>query len=135
MNRQNIETIIRDLFRDNYRAYPETYTGDSAQQTAIDAGEKYWHNRTEDEMDRDHEADVSKGDYINWCLAELSELIPEQAILNIHSDVWCQTTSRENNNPFPVVVLDVKGKTATVKYRNYPTAEPFSVQVSSLYNP
>lgn len=47
-------------------------------------------------------------------------------VLHLHSDVWCQTTSRENNNPFPVTVLAVKGETATVKYFNHPTI-PFGI--------
>lgn len=55
--------------------------------------------------------------------------------LNIHSNVWCQVASRENNNPFPVVVLEVKGKTALVKYMNAQSIEPFRVRLSSLYNP
>lgn len=55
--------------------------------------------------------------------------------LNTHTNVWCQTTSRENNNPFPVVVLETKGKMALVKYQNSPIAKPFNVHLSSLYNP
>jgi hypothetical protein len=55
--------------------------------------------------------------------------------LNTDANVWCQTSNRENNNPFPVVVLEVKAKIALVGYQNLPTAGPFRVRISSLYNP
>src|SRR5687768_11837491 len=143
MNRQNIQQIIRELFRQYYKvnegeSFPLTDTGLMSEEGTMNAQEVakgYWAERNEDEIERDDKAGVTEIDYVEWVMKELSELIPEQATLNINSDVWCQTTSRENNNPFPVVVLEVKGKTAIVKYRNYPTAEPFSVRVSSLYNP
>ncbi len=55
--------------------------------------------------------------------------------VNLNENVWCQTTSREHNNPFPVIVLEVKGKTALINYMNQHNTEPFKVRISSLYNP
>lgn len=55
--------------------------------------------------------------------------------LNARSNVWYQATYRENGNPFPVTVLEVKDRTALIKYTNLPNAAPFRCLISSLYNP
>jgi hypothetical protein len=74
MNRQNIETIIRDLFRDNFRANPESYQVGEAVNTALLAAEGFWDNRDEIEIARDKQAGVTLYDYENWVKAELTEL-------------------------------------------------------------
>lgn len=81
MNKKNIQLIIRDLFKDNYRAYPNDYdiSNDNGQQARLNARTvaiEYWRNRQQDEADRDAQAGVTKKDYINWVMAELSDLIP-----------------------------------------------------------
>lgn len=76
MKRENIQTIIRDLFRDNYRANPDSYpsqVGDAVRLALLTA-KGYWENRTEDEMIRDAKANVNLADYENWVKAELTEL-------------------------------------------------------------
>lgn len=73
MKRENIETIIRDLFRDDYRADPDRLTGDKAREVAIADAGLYWYYRDENEIARDEKAGVTKEDYINWSLAELAE--------------------------------------------------------------
>jgi hypothetical protein len=83
MNRQNISQIIRSLFRDNYRLYPETYPNNIG--PAIDAAKEtakgYWDNRTPEEEQRDAEAHVTLQDYEKWCVDEL-RLIKKEAINN-----------------------------------------------------
>lgn len=78
MNKQNIEQIIRDLFRQNFTYYPHDYSGTIV--VAIDAAKVtakgFWDVRTEDEEQRDQEADVTLQDYENWVVAELTNLIP-----------------------------------------------------------
>lgn len=95
MNRQNIETIIRDLFRQNFNLYPESYpltteyvnsmipnkkgellVTDEAAINAQEAAVGYWNNRNEDEIERDEKAGVTEIDYVEWVMAELSDLIP-----------------------------------------------------------
>ena len=71
MKIENIETIIRDLFRDNYRAYPESYKGAEKYRNAKVCAIGFWQNRTEDEINRDKEAEVVQDDYTNWVLNEL----------------------------------------------------------------
>jgi uncharacterized protein YijF (DUF1287 family) len=79
MKKQNIEQIIRELFKDNYRSYPEQYF-DSPEQsisTARYVAKGYWANRTDEEIERDEKAQVTESDYVEWVLVELSNLIPE----------------------------------------------------------
>ena len=77
MNKQNIEQIIRDLFRQNFNLYPEIYSDPVEAITAAkDASKGYWDVRTPDEEQRDSAANVTLQDYELWCVAELSELMP-----------------------------------------------------------
>lgn len=81
MNKKNIEQIIRELFKDNYRAYPSDYdfSNDNGQQARLNArsvANEYWDNRQDDEVVRDEQAGVTKEDYVKWVMAELSDLIP-----------------------------------------------------------
>lgn len=79
MKKQNIEQIIRELFRQNFKAYPESYPDSIV--LAIDAAKEvangYWNNRTEEEEQRDAEAQVTLQDYEQWCVAELTALKKE----------------------------------------------------------
>ena len=46
---------------------------------------------------------------------------------------FCQTSKRNKNNPFEVVVLSIKGNLAEVKtIADYP--QIFKVKISSLFN-
>jgi hypothetical protein len=76
MKRENIEQIIRDLFKQNYKLYPENYPDQvgEAINTALLAAEGYWDNRDETEIERDKQAGVTLYDYENWVKAELKEL-------------------------------------------------------------
>jgi hypothetical protein len=84
MNRQNIQQIIRELFRQYYNAnegesFPLTETGLMSEEGTINAQEVakgYWAERNEDEIERDEKAGVTENDYVEWVMAELSELIP-----------------------------------------------------------
>lgn len=74
MKRQNIEQIIRELFRENYRLYPESYTGGAeAMSVAKEVAKGYYDNRAEFEVERDEQAGVTAQDYDNWILDELAE--------------------------------------------------------------
>lgn len=84
MNRQNIQQIIRELFKQNFNAYPEHYpltnTGLMSEEGTVNAQEiakTYWDVRNEDELERDEKAGVTEIDYVEWVMAELSELIPD----------------------------------------------------------
>lgn len=84
MNRQNIEQIIRELFRYNYKLYPESYPttidGLMTEEGTICAQEVangYYANRTQFEIERDEKAGVTEIDYVEWVMAELSALLPE----------------------------------------------------------
>lgn len=79
MNRQNIEQIIRDLFRQNFSLYPESYPDSitEAIDTAKVTAKGFWDVRTEDEEQRDQEADVTLQDYESWVVAELTTLKKE----------------------------------------------------------
>ena len=74
MNRQNIQQIIRDLFKDNFNAYPDDYSISNNQQARLNAritAREYWENRTAEEIERDKNAGVTRHDYQNWCTLEL----------------------------------------------------------------
>jgi hypothetical protein len=79
MNAQNIQQVVRDLFRQNYKLYPESYADSvvEAVTTAKEVAKGYWDNRTEEEEQRDAEAQVTLQDYENWCVQELTELKKE----------------------------------------------------------
>lgn len=86
MNKQNIEQLIRDLFRQNFNAYPESYPltddglmSEEGTTEAQEVAKGYWAVRTEDEIERDEKVGVTEIDYVEWVMAELSELIPLQS--------------------------------------------------------
>lgn len=83
MNKQNIEQIIRELFRQNFSLYPESYPltedglmSEEGTTCAQDNAKGYWAVRNEDEIERDEKAGVTQIDYVEWVMAELSDLIP-----------------------------------------------------------
>lgn len=95
MKKEHIEQIIRELFRQNYNAYPERYpltkehlsnsfknkkkepiVMDETVVNAQEVAKGYWAERNEDEIERDEKAGVTQIDYVEWVMAELSELIP-----------------------------------------------------------
>lgn len=84
MNRQNIQQIIRELFRQYYNAnegqsFPLTDTSLMTEEGTLNAQEVakgYWADRNEDEIERDEKAGVTEIDYVEWVMAELSDLIP-----------------------------------------------------------
>lgn len=83
MDRQNIHQIIRELFIQNYNAYPESYPltedGLMSEEGTICAQEVargYWDVREEAEIERDEIAGVTEIDYVEWVMAALSGLIP-----------------------------------------------------------
>lgn len=77
MNKQNIEQIIRELFRQGYNAYRESYPDqiEEAIKTAKVTAAGYWGTRTPDEEQRDQRAGLTLRDYEEWIVAELSELM------------------------------------------------------------
>jgi len=71
MQKHNIEQIIKELFRENMRLYPEDYKTPKAAKFMTEATAKsYWENRNGYEEQRDKEAGVTKTDYKQWCKAE-----------------------------------------------------------------
>ncbi len=83
MQKQNIEQIIRELFKENYRLYPDSYPitedglmSEDGTTCAQEVAKGYWAERNGDEIERDEKAGVTKIDYVEWVMAELSELIP-----------------------------------------------------------
>ena len=76
MTRNNIEQIIRDLFKDNFNAYPNDYLNDLKHSylATITTADGYWDNRTAAEEERDAAAGIIKNDYSTWCLVELKDL-------------------------------------------------------------
>lgn len=73
MKKQNVEQIIKELFADNYKMYPESYpesdnglvneeADDNCEQWAHDM----WNNRNEPEIERDEELTISLADYKDW---------------------------------------------------------------------
>lgn len=83
MQKQNIEQIIRELFRANFNLYPEHYQlteaglmSEDGTTQAQEVAKGYWAERNEDEIERDEKAGVTEIDYVEWVMAELSELIP-----------------------------------------------------------
>ena len=84
MNKQDIGQIIRELFRQYYNAgeglsFPITDAGlmsDEGSTHAQDVAKGYWAERNEDGIERDEKAGVTEIDYVEWVMAELSELIP-----------------------------------------------------------
>lgn len=78
MTRENIKTIIQDLFKQNLNAYPQDYPQNSAGSytdlamlNAVQTAWNYYDNRTEEETERDEAAEVYRLDYSNWCLEVL----------------------------------------------------------------
>jgi hypothetical protein len=72
------------LFRQYYKvnegeSFPLTETGLMSEEGTINAQEVakgYWAERNEDEIERDEKAGVTENDYVEWVMAELSELTP-----------------------------------------------------------
>jgi hypothetical protein len=73
MNKQNVEQIIKELFSENYRMYPESYpesenglvneeADDNCEQWAHDM----WNNRLDTEIERDEDLGISLADYKDW---------------------------------------------------------------------
>jgi hypothetical protein len=79
MKRENIEQVIRELFRQNYSLYPDSYsdTPSAAIKSAKTVALGYWDNRTDEEIERDEQAEVTDQDYENWVVSELVNLKKE----------------------------------------------------------
>lgn len=82
MKKQNIEQVIRELFRDNFNLYSELYAltedglmSEEGTTNAQGAAMGYWDMRNEDEAERDEQAGVTQIDYVEWVMAELGQLI------------------------------------------------------------
>ncbi len=100
MNRQNIQQIIRELFRANFNLYPEHYplteTGLLSEEGTLKAQEVakgYWVERNEDEIERDEKAGVTEIDYVEWVMAELSDLIP--AVEATRFQTWASEINKD----------------------------------------
>lgn len=83
MKKQDIENVIRELFRQNFNAYPENYPladgglmSEEGTTQAQDVAKGYWSERNEDEIERDEKSGVTEIDYVEWVMKELSDLIP-----------------------------------------------------------
>lgn len=84
MNKQDIQKIIREVFREYYNAnegqsFPIEESGKMSKEGTIhaqDVAKQYWADRNEDEVERDEKSGVTEIDYVEWVMAELSDLIP-----------------------------------------------------------
>lgn len=83
MQKQNIQQIIRELFRANFNLYPEHYPltdgglmSEEGTTHAQEVAKGYWSERNNDEIERDKKAGVTEIDYVKWVMAELSDLLP-----------------------------------------------------------
>jgi len=83
MKKQNIEQIIRELFRQYYiandgQSFPLTESGLMTEEGTIhtqEVAKGYWNERNEDEIERDEKAGVTEIDYVEWVMSELSDLM------------------------------------------------------------
>jgi hypothetical protein len=82
MKKQNVEQIIKELFRQNYNLYPESYplnengeAENEASENVADVAKGYYANRTESEIERDEQLGITEIDYVEWCMAEFSAQI------------------------------------------------------------
>lgn len=83
MNKQNIQQIIRELFRQAFNSAPDAYSQldenglltDECTTYAQEYGMALYECRNEDEIERDDKAGVTKIDYVEWVMAELGELV------------------------------------------------------------
>lgn len=84
MKKQNVEVIVRELARQNFNLYPESYpiedglATNEATENAQDLAKNYWDNRTELDEERDNGCGVSKIDYVEWVCAEFSDWVQEE---------------------------------------------------------
>lgn len=120
MNKQNIEQIIRELFRENFNLYPESYPlgenglmSDEGTITAQEVAKGYYANRAEFEIERDEKAGVTEIYYVEWVMAELSELIPP-ASRNKFS-TWAAEINKDWASGFNATATD---EALTVAYNN-----------------
>jgi hypothetical protein len=82
MQKENVEQIIRELFRENLRLYPESYpltnqggATQEASESVEGVASGYWDNRDELEVQRDQKLAITRVDYLEWCMNEfLSEI-------------------------------------------------------------
>jgi hypothetical protein len=92
--KSNVEQIIKKLFAENYKTYPESYpltTGyvnnsmpnpegellatDEAVMNVQDVAKMYYENRAEQEIDRDEKLGITEIDYVKWCMEEFGKQI------------------------------------------------------------
>jgi hypothetical protein len=83
MNRKNVEQIIKDLAADLFRGYPDHYPlhrdiSDETKEQITAAAEGYFAERTEPEIERDENLEISESDYIKWCFEEYEDLIANE---------------------------------------------------------
>lgn len=77
-----IKERIKDLWKENYHHYIDDYqiNGDGiytteAIEVAQDVAISYFENRTEYEINRDTELDVSQVDYVDFVMEAMSEVL------------------------------------------------------------
>lgn len=96
MNKRNVETIIKDLFSQNYTSYEENYPLEEVFPDFINTGSKYsyfiateeattnvqntainyFENRSKEEIERDEQLGITQIDYVEWCMEKFATLIP-----------------------------------------------------------
>lgn len=84
MGKQQIEQIIKDLARDNFNLYSEQYelknglATSEATETAQDLAINYYDNRTNEEIERDEDENITQIDYVNFVMAEFETWVQKQ---------------------------------------------------------
>lgn len=79
MDYQHKKRIIQELFRENLRLYPESYPAD-LQESLIHCANValgYWDNRNDLEIEEEQGTDISKIDYVLFCIEEYGNYISE----------------------------------------------------------
>lgn len=77
MDKQNIEMIIRDLFRANFHHYRSDYSKEvlhSPSEIAADWAVNLFDNRNDQEQLRDEQLLITVENYKSWAVAELKSL-------------------------------------------------------------
>jgi len=81
MKKSNIEQIIKELARDNFRLYTESYPLENnlasleACENLSELAMNYWNSRDESEIERDRAERVILADYFIWIQDAFNELL------------------------------------------------------------
>lgn len=88
MQKSNVETIIKELAKENARLYPESYPIENGEFTNeactnfCELAKQYFDNRTEEEIERDETCStfpIDLEDYAKWCGEAINSVLNPDA--------------------------------------------------------